>query len=240
MPTKICYTCKKEKDISNFNKNKRNRDGLNGTCKSCQVEYARKHRANNREMYREHVKKYAHTEKGIERRRKFQKTDKAKKAQSRYRNKPESKQKIHEYTSTQEYRDRQREKRQANLEERRARELIYNRERRKIPEVRIKSALRARLCTILKRSNGSRSSKMVEIIGCTMPFLRSYLESLWKDGMCWQNYGFGRGHWVIDHIVPCDNFNLLDPEQQKLCFHYSNLRPLWWEENAAKSNKILK
>lgn len=238
MATKICYTCKEAKEVSNFRRNKRNRDGLNGSCRNCCRLYHIQHRINNLEVYREKYKRQNNSEKGIARRNKFQKTEKYKEIQIRYRNKPENKQKIHEYTTSQEYRDKQIAKRQANIEERRAKELIYNRERRKIPEVRIKSALRARLCTILKRSNGSKSGKMVELIGCTMPFLRAYLESLWKEGMSWNSYGYGRGHWVIDHVIPCDNFNLLDPEEQRKCFNYKNLQPLWWEENAVKSNKI--
>ena len=52
--------------------------------------------------------------------------------------------------------------------------------------------------------------------------------------MTWQNHGkFG---WHIDHINPCSRFNLSDIEQQKQCFHYSNLQPLWWWENLKKSN----
>jgi len=89
----------------------------------------------------------------------------------------------------------------------------------------------------LKRSNGSKSGKMVTLIGCTMPFLRQYLESLWRKGMSWGTYGFGRGRWVIDHIIPCKRFNLTNTEEQKKCFHYTNLQPLWWEENAEKSDK---
>jgi hypothetical protein len=50
--------------------------------------------------------------------------------------------------------------------------------------------------------------------------------------MSWATYGF-RG-WHIDHIRPCAAFNLSDPEQQKVCFHFSNLQPLWAPENLSK------
>ena len=236
MDKKICVRCKKEKDISEFRANKRNKDGLNGACRNCCTEYARIHRADNKEMYRSHYKKYNKSEKAQRKHRKFRKTDKFKKIQERFRNKPENKQKIHEYTTTPEYRAKVQQRRRDNIEVYHAKEREYNRKRRLVPEVRIKCALRARLCTILKRSNGSKSGKMVELIGCTMPFLRQYLESLWRDNMSWQNYGFGRGKWVIDHIIACEKFDLTDPTQQKQCFNFKNLQPLWWEENAAKSD----
>ena len=31
--------------------------------------------------------------------------------------------------------------------------------------------------------------------------------------------------------------NLSDPLQQCICFHYTNLQPLWWFENLAKGGK---
>lgn len=51
-----------------------------------------------------------------------------------------------------------------------------------------------------------------------------------------QNYG-AKG-WVMDHIRPISDFkNLANPEQQRQCFHYTNLQPLWWHENLEKSDK---
>ena len=65
------------------------------------------------------------------------------------------------------------------------------------------------------------------------------MESQFTLGMNWDNYGRGKGKWNIDHIIPCDSFNLLDEEEQKKCFHYTNLQPLWFEDNLYKANKIL-
>ncbi len=60
--------------------------------------------------------------------------------------------------------------------------------------------------------------------------------------MSWENYGKGdngRGmqEWHIDHIKPCASFDLSKPEQQKLCFNYTNLQPLWAEENMKKGGR---
>ena len=51
--------------------------------------------------------------------------------------------------------------------------------------------------------------------------------------MSWDNYG----DWHIDHIRPCCSFDLSKIEEQEKCFHYSNLQPLWAEENMTKGGK---
>lgn len=78
-----------------------------------------------------------------------------------------------------------------------------------------------------------RIEKTTELIGCSFAELKAHLESQFKDGMTWENYG-QRG-WHIDHIIPCAAFDLTDPEQQKKCFHYTNLQPMWCEENQRKT-----
>ena len=60
--------------------------------------------------------------------------------------------------------------------------------------------------------------------------MRKHIEKQFKEGMTWKN----QGKWHIDHIKPCCKFNLLDKEEQKKCFHYTNLQPLWSQENLSK------
>ena len=72
--------------------------------------------------------------------------------------------------------------------------------------------------------------------------LRKHIESLWKPGMNWDNYGKMDG-WVIDHHTPLkyfkNNFDLAnDIEVQKKAFGKYNLKPMWWIDNAKKSDKI--
>ena len=55
--------------------------------------------------------------------------------------------------------------------------------------------------------------------------------------MSWDNHGKGKGKWHIDHIRPCASFDLTDLEQQKECFNYSNLQPLWSEDNLIKGDR---
>jgi len=65
--------------------------------------------------------------------------------------------------------------------------------------------------------------------------LALHLEMKFKNGMSWGNYG----QWHIDHMIPCSKFDLTHSEQQRKCFHFSNLQPLWAIENIVKSNKLV-
>jgi hypothetical protein len=78
--------------------------------------------------------------------------------------------------------------------------------------------------------NGSRT---IDFIGCSIDDLKLHLEKQFIEGMNWQNYG----DWHIDHIRPCCSFDLTDPKQQRECFHYSNLQPLWAKDNLAKGGR---
>lgn len=111
-----------------------------------------------------------------------------------------------------------------------------NHKKRKMvdPAYVIMKSLRSRISAAIKRK-GEKCYKTKNLIGCTVQELIKHLESKFSKGMSWDNYGFFG--WHIDHIKPCDSFNLVDPEQQKKCFHYTNLQPLWMIENIKKSNK---
>ncbi|GAI33061.1 unnamed protein product, partial [marine sediment metagenome] len=60
---------------------------------------------------------------------------------------------------------------------------------------------------------------------------KKHLEKRFVKGMSWKNYG----KWHIDHIKPCATFNLSEKKEQRKCFHYSNLQPLWAKENLSKN-----
>jgi len=100
---------------------------------------------------------------------------------------------------------------------------------------RIASRLRHRLYTALKANKTSKSYSVMYLLGCDMNIFKEYLSDKFKEGMSWENYGA----WHIDHIKPCALFDLTDIQEQKKCFHYSNLQPLWAEENLHKNTKII-
>ncbi len=120
---------------------------------------------------------------------------------------------------------------------------------------RTQCVFRSFLKSNFRRMGGRKVYKTVEYFGCTFLQLKTYLESLFSPGMTWENRGPGillgnNGkpvydsdgntipvkEWHIDHIVPCAFFDFSDPGQQKKCFHFSNLRPLWADDNIKKSD----
>lgn len=101
------------------------------------------------------------------------------------------------------------------------------------------NTLRCRISKALKRNQ--KAFRTQNLLGCSLDELRAYLESLFKPGMNWNNYGTGANgkgmkEWHLDHIKPCASFDLSKPEEQQKCFHYSNLQPLWAKENLEKKD----
>ena len=81
----------------------------------------------------------------------------------------------------------------------------------------------------------------MDYVGCSLKDLKAHLESQFQEGMTWDNYGihqFGKDKdgWHIDHIIPCNVFNLADPFERNACFFYMNLQPLWGIDNIVKSD----
>ena len=88
--------------------------------------------------------------------------------------------------------------------------------------------LRIRINLALK--GNPKLSTTMKLVGCSIERLKQHLEKQFKMGMSWNNYG----KWHIDHIRPCASFDLSKPSEQKKCFNYTNLQPLWAEENLKK------
>lgn len=83
----------------------------------------------------------------------------------------------------------------------------------------------------------AKSSRTLDLIGCSIEELWVHLETQFQPGMTRKNHG---PEWHIDHIIPCIRFDFTYPEQQKKCFHYSNLQPLWKSDNLSKGAKDYK
>ena len=150
-----------------------------------------------------------------------------------------TKNKVHHKKKHQEWVSKNRDKvtkygiiyRKANKEKRN----LYEKERcKKDPNFKILRNLRSRLRSALK-GNFKKGSAVTDL-GCSIEFLIKHLESKFKDGMSWENYGF-KG-WHIDHIRPLSSFDLTQREELKKACHYSNLQPLWAIDNLKKNDKL--
>lgn len=96
--------------------------------------------------------------------------------------------------------------------------------------------LRRRIWMALKKRKTSKSSTIIKLLGCNYEEYKNHIESQFKDGMSWNEVEKSNIH--IDHIIPCSKFDLTKEEEQKKCFHYTNLQPLWAKENLSKAAKV--
>ena len=102
------------------------------------------------------------------------------------------------------------------------------------PVFKLRWHLSTQLCDMLKKIGACKDRSVLACLGCTLNELRDHLQSMMKPGMHWMNHGkFG---WHVDHIIPCASAKTKE-EMHKL-FHYTNLQPLWWWENNAKSDNL--
>lgn len=212
METKICGTCKEEKEVCNFGRDKRTPTGFRSSCNECRRDESRKYREKNPEKRKETIRKYYIKNKEAEllRYKKYRKDnpDKRKETTKKYYKK--NKIKINQKT------------------------VYWNKIKYKTNSLyRLIHNLRIRTKEYLRQHRSS--GKTFDVVGCTPDFLKSYLESKFMEGMSWDNYGYYG--WHIDHITPLSSAKTKE-EVYKLC-HYTNLQPLWAYDNLTKGNKLI-
>ena len=101
--------------------------------------------------------------------------------------------------------------------------------RRSDPTYRLLKNLRSRLWHALH--GNSKSAATRELLGICVDECRKYIEAQFTEGMSWDTI-------AVDHIVPCASFDMSDPQEQRRCFHYTNLQPLFPPDNSSKGAKI--
>lgn len=69
-----------------------------------------------------------------------------------------------------------------------------------------------------------------EVLGYTREDFIAHIESLWEEGMSWDN----RSEWHIDHIKSIKSFKDEGITDPKIVNALSNLQPLWAEDNLRK------
>ena len=206
---KTCKKCGIIKSISDFPKSVRSKDGYSNKCKLCINKLNKEYRDTNSEKVKQDRKRYYqdNIEKMRSEKRAYYKTHKEQKAEYDKQYRVLNKERVAKYKKDWEVKNKNN------------------------PLFIIKRALRKRLnLCIPKVKKGDKHSS--DFLGCTFEEYKIYLESKFTEGMTWDNYGqYG---WHIDHIIPCNSFNLLNEEDQKKCFHYTNTQPLWWKDNLKK------
>jgi hypothetical protein len=118
-----------------------------------------------------------------------------------------------------------------------------DRQRRLDPQIRIANAWHAKVTRAVaglstrKRlpANWRADSALAKVLGCSPRELRAHIEAQFLPGMSWDNRGLDG--WEIDLIRPISSFDLTDPDQVGLCFHYTNVQPLWRADNQRKYNR---
>ena len=101
-------------------------------------------------------------------------------------------------------------------------------------QFKLKSSLRSRLNSAI--NNNYKAGSAVRDLGCTIPELKTYLESKFQPGMSWDNWT--TDGWHIDHIKPLASFDLTDRNQLLEACNYTNLQPLWAKDNLIKSDSV--
>ena len=101
-------------------------------------------------------------------------------------------------------------------------------------QYKLRNRLRSRLYNAINRNYKNGSA--VKDLGCSIDEFKIYLESKFSPGMTWENWS--TNGWHIDHIKPLSSFDLKDRKQFIEACHYTNLQPLWADENLSKGKKV--
>jgi hypothetical protein len=112
------------------------------------------------------------------------------------------------------------------------------RKRREDPLFKLKHSIRTRTNNFLRCRGISKGTKMEKLIGCPWYELRIHIEKQFSPGMTWKNHS--RTGWHVDHIIALSTLtdeDIKDSAKVNALFHYSNLRPLWYDDNIRRTPK---
>jgi hypothetical protein len=216
---KKCSKCNTIKEVSDFNRCRKHKDGLQYKCIECE-------KKTQREWYLKN--KSSHDEKSLK--KYYLNREPNLQYSSLYREK--NKVKISEYQKQYYLNNKTTKLKQSSNW------IKYNFKNDSI--FKLKCVTRTLIHKSFKRGlNGVnvKGKKTEQILGCTIKEFIKHLQSKFKPGMTFENHGQGKGKWNIDHIIPVSSAKT-EEEIYKLN-HYTNLQPLWWEENMAKGKRIL-
>jgi hypothetical protein len=242
---KKCTVCKIEKDFSEFAKHKCTKDGLHHDCRSCAAEYRKRNREKRRLYNIEYNKKNPNVKKEYLEKNKdrISEIKRLSARRCRERNKDEVNRKARErYHSSQEIRDKKKKYREenkqlyrdaANRYSSKNREKMSQKHRDRMASDSIyalKRKIRDAIKNALSKKGYSKTGRTCEILGCEYDFFIQYIESQFYGDMTWKTV-------TIDHIKPLKTAKTL--EDVILLNHYTNLQPLFLEDNSKKKDKLI-
>lgn len=237
---KTCSECKVEKNILNFGKDKTGKFGVKSKCKTCMVKLVTEYNQKNKEK----IKQYNQTPERKKTTKLYREKNKEhinKHVKSWRKNNPEKvKNQAKQYYQNhkEEHQARTENFRKINPQYFRNYFKKYKNDPIKGPLLKLHNTLNSGIRNGMKKINNNKYQSSLNVVGLeSWDKFREHIESLWVEGMNWNNYGNKKGQWSIDHIIPIDSVKNID-EVNKIN-HYTNLQPLWWDENIRKSNKLL-
>ena len=238
---KVCNICLIEKELCDFYVDKTYKDGVSNKCKQC----IKEHYIKNREKIKSNSKEYyiKNREKVLSLNKEYNIKNKEKQQPYKKEYRINNREKIKEYrinnrekeiSRKKEYYIKNKEKRkQYNIENRENKNNHIRNRRLNDPIYKLIGNVRSRLYLYLKSTGITKNKRTFDGVGCSPPELKEHLEKQFVDGMSWEIMG---KEIHIDHIIPLSSAKT-EEEIYKLS-HYTNLQPLWAEDNLKKSNNL--
>lgn len=210
---KACRKCKIAKDLSEFHKDKKKKFGRRNSCKECIKSFGVEYRERNKEAIQEKKRKdyLKDPEKVISRASRHQK-EKPEMARAR----------------KSAWRDKHRERVNAEKREK------YHTKMKFDPRDKVESSARGMLRRVLKLAKKEKTGKTFEVLGYSYDQFRDHMESLFEEGMTWDN----NGEWHLDHIVPVSELLNLGIDCPKVINQLKNLRPVWAFDNLSRNYRF--
>lgn len=223
MDTKICTKCKIEKEISMFNKKLNKRTSR---CKTCLKEMISDYYINNKEKLNKASKEYSKANKDNI-------SVKKKLYYSENRDNILKKRKEFRLNNIDKFKEKDKIYQINNKEKINKYNCEYIKNKKKSNHLfKLSVNIRNLIWLSISKMGYSKTEDTENIIGCEFEYFKIYIESQFKDGMCWENYG----DWHLDHKTP---ISWAKSEEDVINLnHYSNFQPMWAYENMSKGNRF--
>ena len=207
--SKTCVNCTKELLLEAFNRCKRNTDGRANKCRNCNTDYQSNWRKDNPD-YTKYKQDYynKHNELYKERKKEWRKNNPVRETEARQKYSEKNRDRLNKYHSEW----------KAN---KRVVDVGY----------KMKENMSRRIRNEL---TSGKSKSTCAYLGCSIDYLKTYLESRFSSWMNWENYG---KTWHIDHIIPCKGWDLTKEFDNYCCWNFRNLQPLNSTLNQSKKDK---